>query len=50
MVECKSHFELLADGKSVACFKTLGDSLAPECLSLNTDSTVITRTYTTPYG
>lgn len=47
LVECKSHYELLADGKPVACFKTLGDSLAPECLSLNTDSTVTTCTYTT---
>ena len=47
LVECKSHYELLADGKPVVCFKTLGDSLAPECLSLNTDSTVTTCTYTT---
>ena len=47
LVECKSHYELLADGKPVACFKTLGDSLTPECLSLKTDSTVTTRTYTT---
>ena len=45
LIESISHYELQADGKPIAYFRTLSDSLSPEDWSLSADSTVITKTY-----
>ena len=45
LIESISHYELQADGKPIAYFRTLSDSLSPEDWSLSADSTVTTKTY-----
>ena len=47
LVEGVTYYELRADGRPVAWFKRLGDSLTLDGLSLKADSSVMTRFYAT---
>ena len=47
LVESVSHYELLADGKPVAFFSNISDSLQPEGLSPSAGQDVAVKTYAT---
>lgn len=45
LIEYISYYELKAEGKTVACFKTLNDSCMPESISLPAETTAINKSF-----
>lgn len=47
LIEYISYYELKAEGKTVAWFKTLNDSCMPETISLSAETTVMNKSFIT---